>query len=1265
MAGSAAAPSTPVILASSLNSSSVSQPVTLTVSTTTGVTGKVTFYDGAAILGFGVLVGGQATLVTPFSAPGIHTLRAHYSGDSNHPPQDSAPLVQTVNALPGNVYQPVVSGLPVNASIAFMADFNGDGKLDLAVGVGIVPAPNGIAAAIFLGRGDGTFQPAASYPGNILAIGDFNADGKIDFISSASATSPNVTVFLGNGDGTFRQGGIFPSGGQFDSVAVADFNGDGNADLITGLANTRFLLVGNGDGTFQPPVSFSLLETVGPPPALQVADFNLDGKADFYSSYVHLGKGDGTFQPPIITPFALGIAPIGDFNGDGIPDFLSNNGFLEVIIGNGDGTFRAPLASPAPPGLSGLLAGDFNGDGKLDALSVSSAGAWLSFGNGDGTFQPPVNITTQAARAVFAGDLNGDGRTDFILQTSDGNLTAFLASAFPDFTVAATHSGTFSPGTAGTFTISVGNAGAGFSSGVVIVTDALPPSVTLANLSAGGWACTGAVVCTRLDSLAPGAAYPPITLNVNVGAGVGGTISNTVTVSGGGEVNVANDSVTDAFTVRPATVTLSTSPNPSILGQAVTLTATVPGASGRISFYDGVTKLGTGAVVGAVASITTRLLAEGTHSLQARFEPDSNSLFGPGTSANVLQTVSELPANSFQPVVSYATPQDALCIAQGDFNGDGRPDLVVSGESSVSVFLGRGDGSFGLAVATSPVSLAGFGCNLVVADFNGDGKSDLLRSGNLALGNGDGTFQPAVTIGPVFGNPAVADFNGDGKADVAFVNNNAGGLTLLLGNGDGTFAAPINYFLAEAMAFDKFGFSNVFNLVAGDFNGDGKADLALATRPFVNATTLHVMVLPGNGDGTFQAPMISQTGVTSSGIGFVFVADFNLDGKPDLAINYLNSSQATVLLGKGDGTFQPSTVSYPGVLAGVGDLNGDGRPDLMTYLASNNNRLQVLLGKGDGTFQGPIVVPSGGGPGAAIVGDFNGDGKADVAVANGIGRNVGVLLGLLSRLNLTVWQPANGNWYVNPASGALVIQQWGVPGDIPVAADFDGDGILDFAAWRPSNGTWYIIPSASPSVPLTRQWGLSGDIPVAGDFDGDGRADFAVWRPSNGTWYILPSGGGAAMVKQWGVPGDIPVLADFDGDGKADFVVWRPSEANWYIVRSSTGATMVRQWGVPSDVPVAADFDGDGKADFAVWRPAEANWYIIPSGTGQPYIVQWGLPGDVPAPRDYDLDGKADLAVWRPSNGTWYISLSGMPQTPLIVQWGVAGEVPVYKPVGK
>jgi hypothetical protein len=257
------------------------------------------------------------------------------------------------------------------------------------------------------------------------------------------------------------------------------------------------------------------------------------------------------------------------------------------------------------------------------------------------------------------------------------------------------------------------------------------------------------------------------------------------------------------------------------------------------------------------------------------------------------------------------------------------------------------------------------------------------------------------------------------------------------------------------------------------------------------------------------------------------------------------------------------------------------------------------------------------------------------------------------KADFAVFRPNDRNWYAYSSEyKAFSAIQWGLPTDRLVPADYDGDGLTDYAVWRPETGVWYVLRSSDKKL-FAVQWGgrtavpggIVSDEPAAADYDGDGMADFAVFRPSNGVWYVLKSTSGYnhqyAQYFQWGKLGDIPVQADYDGDGKTDFAVFRYTENRWYIFQSKTSSWQTSELGAPSlDLLVPADYTGDGKADVAVFRSGV--WIIERSDNGQTEYFWFGLSDDTPAPADYDNDGKTDIAVYR--GGTWFILKSSTGQ---------------------
>lgn len=350
-------------------------------------------------------------------------------------------------------------------------------------------------------------------------------------------------------------------------------------------------------------------------------------------------------------------------------------------------------------------------------------------------------------------------------------------------------------------------------------------------------------------------------------------------------------------------------------------------------------------------------------------------------------------------IVLALTTANAATGAVGDFNRDGKLDLVAAYNDSVFVLLGNGDGTFQAAtryvVGGSQDQLS---LEVAVGDFNGDGKPDIAAANyddgsvSVLLNGGAGHFQAAGTY-PADYQPnsvAVADFNGDGKSDLAVANNgrnsDSGSLSVLLGNGSGDFGMTVNYAAGQGK------YAAASDVAAGDLNGDAKLDLVVADQDNDS-----VAVLLGNGNGTFQA---QRTYPAGSGPVSVAVGDFNGDGRMDV-VTTNHGGGVSVLLGNGDGTLQSQKTFSAGSRYGAGDgpnsvvsadFNGDGKVDLAVSNASDNT-VAVLLGNGAGGFKLEQVYGVGHTPYTVLVGDFNGDGHADLAAIDDGSGGISVLLG--------------------------------------------------------------------------------------------------------------------------------------------------------------------------------------------------------------------------------------------------------------------------------
>ncbi|MGA2354830.1 MAG: FG-GAP-like repeat-containing protein [Terriglobales bacterium] len=743
------------------------------------------------------------------------------------------------------------------------------------------------------------------------------------------------------------------------------------------------------------------------------------------------------------SPIPVNALAFGDFNNDGFPDLLTlddngNTAGVGIMLGNGAGGFGtvSSITTFACTLEGGIVTGDFNNDGNLDFAVISGTNGgdcnfnpgtlWIYLGNGAGGFTLKASYSMlggpayhNAAGGLVTADLRSNGHLDLLAIDPNNGIDVFLGNGD------------------GTFV-----------------------------------APTAAVALT-----CPGCSNSEAVWDVNH--------------DGKPDLVVASNNSSDGIFV--------------LLGKG-------DGTFQTPVFYP------QGSNSGALAVAIGQLIKG----------DNGDVVMGTGNGAYVYLNNGD---GTFKTPVLYG-PSWINSITITDINGDKKNDLVVSSYSSSAVWtmLGNGKGGF---TAGESFATSGYPNNVVVADFNSDKKLDFATSNNsgewitVGLGNGDGTFRSSQSFGYTWSGTvaqiATADLNDDGNLDIVEAGGGTGvGITVMLGTSHGAFGSPIS----TAVGCGQANRGGVNAIALGDVTGDGKVDVvATMTNSGGGCPNNEVAVLAGLGTGKFKAPALYSTGVTvqsgpvaladlrgggkldivtsnadgslsvllnngkgiygaanvitgasGSDAGNIVVGDFNHDGKLDLAITNYSGTAVNVLLGNGDGSFQPpiltpSPINPVGLTAG--DFNNDGKLDLALTSWNNNGSLQIFSGNGDGTFTlGTLYkfnawvecYPSGGtNPYWLSAGDLNQDGKLDLAIAVTY-TQCGTEYSGEQDWGAALVYTGNGDGTFNLEPGPFL---GGVDNSGIVLGDFNRDGMLDMAvagnaAWTSQDWVTIMLNNTQP-----------------------------------------------------------------------------------------------------------------------------------------------------------------------------------------------------------
>lgn len=1060
-------------------------------------------------------------------------------------------------------------------------------------------------------------------------------------------------------------------------VATADLNDDGKVDLAVGITGAVLVFLGNGNGTFAaattfpiPKVGVSASQT--DPAAIVIADLNGDSKVDLATANsntgtvsVLLGNGDGSFTTGThfttsgtftSSPRTLAIA---DVNGDGTLDlatanYASNN--LSVLLGNGDGTFAAPKLLPVGTNPRLVAVVDLNGDGKLDLVGWLPSFPYLSllFGNGSGSFSVPTNITIgQNPQDIAIADLNSDGKLD--LATVDNGAVSILLG---------NGNGSFSAPTkfaAGINPLRIGAIDVNSDSKLDLVVTTRSPLSGLVGFQlllgdgSGNFAAATNFIAGANPQF-PFGDFAGIGYIFGDFDGTGGPDLAVWNSEASGTSVMLNASTNFSATQRTAVTILATNDSPTLTTMASTVATEKEDVQAAIALAALKAQGNEADIDGTVDAFIVKAISSGT--LLLGISPETATPWAAG----VNDTVDATHQAYWKAALNANGTLNAFTVVARDNGGLESTTTPVQVTLAVTPVY---DAPIIAGVAASatydknaPGTVLSSALTLTAVDGASTATSATVRiSAGMFAGDGD------VLAANVTGTSIIASYNAANETllltgadtlahyqqvlrSVTFSSTstnptNSGGSASRVVEWQINDGAPPAVPLYDAQTTFGPGFLQIpLFVTSADFNGDGKPDLAVA-----NGNSSVVTVLLGSGTGTFVPWTDLTTGTNPRSIA---IADVNSDGKPDLAVANRDAHTVSVLLGNGNGTFTgttsipiPKVASFASeatpVSVSIADMNRDGKPDLLVA-NDNSGDVTLFLGNGNGSFDGGTNIITGSfasNPKSVAVADINGDGKPDFVVANQGANNVAVLIG-------------NGNGTFAAATTFAA----GASPTFVASADLNGDGKFDLAvANRDSNNISVLLGNGNGGFAAATNF-TAGRSPVSvviADVNGDGRLDLtAANSDTNNISVLLGNGDGSFAAATNFAAGSSPqsvAIADVDSDGTPDLVSANFNSGNVSVLlNASTNVSATQHTTVNitatngnAGIAVRNDFSGDHKSDI-LWRNVDgrlSEWQMNSDSIISNAIVAATTTNQwkVVGTGDFNGDGKTDI-LWRHAGGS-------------------------------